>query len=147
MIPVCVSFSSRRLHTRCALVTGGQTCALPISLKMLGGLTTDEIARAFHVPEATVAQRIVRAKRTLADAGVACEQPARDELRARLASVLEVVYLIFNEGYSATAGDNWMRPSLCDEALRLGRIVAGLLRSEEHTSELQPLMRRSCAVF
>src|SRR3546814_16326513 len=95
---------------------------------MLGGLTTDEMARAFLVPEATVAQRIVRAKRTLADAGVAFEQPARDELHARLASVLEVVYLIFNEGYSATAGDNWMRPSLCDEALRLGRIVAGLMQ-------------------
>src|SRR3546814_16963445 len=97
---------------------------------MLGGLTTDEIARAFLVPEATVAQRIVRAKRTLADAGVAFEQPARDELRARLASVLEVVYLIFHEGYSTTAGDNWMRPSLCAEALRLGLIVAGLMPPE-----------------
>src|SRR3546814_17337718 len=108
---------------------------------MLGGLTTDEMARAFLVPEATVAQRIVRAKRTLADAGVAFEQPARDELHARLASVLEVVYLIFNEGYSATAGDNWMRPSLCAEALRIGRIVAGLMPPE---AEVSGLDRKNC---
>ena len=95
-----------------------------LTLRLLGGLTTDEIARAFLVPESTVAQRIVRAKRTLAKANVPFEVPQGDELRARLASVLEVVYLIFNEGYSATAGDDWMRPALCEDALRLGRILA-----------------------
>ena len=97
-----------------------------LTLRLLGGLTTDEIARAFLVPEPTIAQRIVRAKRTLAEARVPFEVPRGDELAARLASVLEVIYLIFNEGYSATAGDDWMRPALCEDALRLGRILAEL---------------------
>src|SRR5882672_3947541 len=93
-----------------------------LTLRLLGGLTTDEIARAFLVPEPTVAQRIVRAKRTLAEARVPFEVPRGEELSSRLASVLEVVYLVFNEGYSATAGDDWTRPALCEDALRLGRI-------------------------
>ncbi len=97
-----------------------------LTLRLVGGLTTDEIARAFLVPEATVAQRIVRAKRTLAEASVPFEVPRGPELAARLASVLEVVYLIFNEGYSATGGEDWMRPALCEEALRLGRVLAEL---------------------
>ena len=91
-----------------------------LTLRLLGGLTTDEIARAFFVPEATVAQRIVRAKRTLAEAKVPFEVPRGHELVERLASVLQVVYLIYNEGYSASAGADWMRPALCEEALRLG---------------------------
>src|SRR4030095_10881130 len=94
-----------------------------LTLRLLGGLTTDEIARAFLVPEPTIAQRIVRAKRTLTEARVPFEVPVGDERVARLSSVLEVVYLIFNEGYSATSGDDWMRPALCQEALRLGRIL------------------------
>jgi RNA polymerase sigma factor (sigma-70 family) len=97
-----------------------------LTLRLLGGLTTDEIARAFLVSEPTVAQRIVRAKRTLAEAQVPFEVPRGDELAARLSSVLEVIYLVFNEGYAATAGDDWMRPALCDDALRLGRILAEL---------------------
>ncbi|MEV4352117.1 DUF6596 domain-containing protein [Actinoplanes sp. NPDC049596] len=100
-----------------------------LTLRMLGGLTTDEIARAFLVPEATVAQRIVRAKKTLAKAQVPYEVPSGPALPARLSPVLEVVYLIFNEGYSATAGDDWMRPELCAEALRLGRVLARPSRS------------------
>jgi len=98
-----------------------------LTLRLLGGLTTDEIARAFLVPEATIAQRIVRAKRTLREARVPFEVPREAELAARFASVLEVVYLVFNEGYSATAGDDWVRPALCDDALRLGRILAELV--------------------
>src|SRR5207249_9612637 len=98
-----------------------------LTLRMLGGLTTVEIARAFLVSESTVAQRIVRAKRTLAEARVPFEVPRGAELAARLSSVLEVVYLVFNEGYAATAGDDWMRPALCEEALRLGRILAELV--------------------
>jgi predicted RNA polymerase sigma factor len=101
-----------------------------LTLRLLGGLTTDEIARGFLVPEATIAQRIVRAKRTLSDARVPFEVPRADELEERLASVLEVIYLIFNEGYSATAGDDWMRPGLCDDALRLGRVLAELVPRE-----------------
>src|SRR5262249_40524951 len=101
-----------------------------LTLRLLGGLTTDEIARAFLVPEATVAQRIVRAKRTLADAGVPFELPKGADRAARLESVLQVIYLIFNEGYSATAGDDWMRPALCEDALRLGRILAELVPQE-----------------
>jgi RNA polymerase sigma factor (sigma-70 family) len=97
-----------------------------LTLRLLGGLTTDEIARAFLVPEATVAQRIVRAKRTLREARVPFEVPRGAELAARVSSVLEVVYLVFNEGYSATAGDDWVRPALCEDALRLGRILAEL---------------------
>ena len=111
-----------------------------LTLRMLGGLTTDEIARAFLVPEATIAQRIVRAKRTLTESRVPFEVPRADELAARLASVLEVVYLIFNEGYSATAGDDWMRPGLCDEALRLGRILAELVPRESEVHGLAALM-------
>ena len=113
---------------------------LALTLRLLGGLTTDEIARAFLVPEPTVAQRIVRAKRTLAESRAPFEVPAPTELAARLASVLEVIYLIFNEGYAATAGDDWMRPALCDEALRLGRILAGLAQDEPEVHGLVSLM-------
>jgi RNA polymerase sigma factor (sigma-70 family) len=111
-----------------------------LTLRLLGGLTTEEIARAFLVPEATLAQRIVRAKRTLAEARVPFEVPRGPELAARLASVLEVVYLIFNEGYSATAGDHWMRPALCEDALRLGRILAQLVPGEPEVHGLVALM-------
>jgi RNA polymerase sigma factor (sigma-70 family) len=113
---------------------------IALTLRLLGGLTTPEIARAFLVPEATVAQRIVRAKRTLAAARVPFEVPQGDELTARLASVLEVVYLIFNEGYSATAGDDWMRPALCADALRLGRVLAGLAPRQPEVHGLVALM-------
>ena len=111
-----------------------------LTLRLLGGLTTDEIARAFLVSEATVAQRIVRAKRTLADAGIPFEVPRGEDLEARLSSVLEVLYLIFNEGYSATAGDDWVRPALCEDALRMGRIVAELVPSEPEVHGLVALM-------
>jgi RNA polymerase sigma factor (sigma-70 family) len=111
-----------------------------LTLRMLGGLTTEEIARAFLVPEKTLAQRIVRAKRTLAEANVPFEPPAGDELSVRLAAVLEVVYLIFNEGYSATAGDDWLRPELCADAMRLGRILAGLAPDEPEVHGLVALM-------
>jgi RNA polymerase sigma factor (sigma-70 family) len=111
-----------------------------LTLRLLGGLTTDEIARAFLVPEPTVAQRIVRAKRTLAEERVPFEMPRGDELAARLSSVLGVIYLIFNEGYSATAGDDWMRPTLCEDALRLGRILAGLAPQEPEVHGLVALM-------
>ncbi|HTN49924.1 MAG TPA: RNA polymerase sigma factor [Burkholderiaceae bacterium] len=111
-----------------------------LTLRLLGGLTTDEIARAFLVAEATVAQRIVRAKRTLAESRAPFEVPPPAELAARLASVLEVLYLIFNEGYAATAGDDWTRPALCEEALRLGRILAGLAPEEPEVHGLVALM-------
>jgi RNA polymerase sigma factor (sigma-70 family) len=111
-----------------------------LTLRLLGGLTTTEIARAFLVPESTVAQRIVRAKRTLTAAQVPFEVPRGEELAVRLASVLEVVYLIFNEGYAATAGDDWMRPALCEEALRLGRVLAGLAPAEPEVHGLLALM-------
>ena len=111
-----------------------------LTLRLLGGLTTEEIARAFLVPEPTVAQRIVRAKRTLAEAHVPFEVPRGDELAARLSSVLEVLYLIFNEGYTATAGDDWMRPALCEEALRLGRILVELTPKEPEVRGLVALM-------
>ena len=111
-----------------------------LTLRLLGGLTTDEIARAFLVSEATVAQRIVRAKRTLAEAKVPFEVPRADQLVARLASVLQVIYLIYNEGYAASAGGDWMRPTLCEEALRLGRILAGLLPDEAEVHGLVALM-------
>ena len=111
-----------------------------LTLRLLGGLSTDEIARAFLVSEPTISQRIVRAKRTLSDAHVPFEAPRGAELAARLASVLEVVYLIFNEGYSATAGDDWMRPELCQDALRLGRILAGLAPDEAEVHGLVALM-------
>ena len=111
-----------------------------LTLRLLGGLATDEIARAFLVPEATIAQRIVRAKRTLAKAAVAFEVPRGSELEERLASVLDVVYLVFNEGYSATAGNDWTRPDLCAEALRLGRVLAGLVPAEPEVHGLVALM-------
>jgi RNA polymerase sigma factor (sigma-70 family) len=111
-----------------------------LTLRLLGGLTTDEIARAYLSAEPTIAQRIVRAKRTLAEARVPFEVPGRDELANRLASVLEVLYLIFNEGYTATAGDDWMRPTLCQEALRLGRILAELAADEPEVHGLVALM-------
>ena len=111
-----------------------------LTLRLLGGLTTEEIARAFLVPEPTIAQRIVRAKRTLSDAHVPFEVPRGDEFEARLSSVLQVIYLVFNEGYSATAGDDWLRPALCEEALRLGRILAGLVPSEPEVHGLVALM-------
>jgi RNA polymerase sigma factor (sigma-70 family) len=111
-----------------------------LTLRLLGGLTTDEIARAFLVPESTVAQRIVRAKKTIAKAGVPFEVPEGDERAARLSSVLEVVYLIFNEGYSATAGDDWLRPGLCEDAIRLGRVLVGLVPTEPEVRGLVSLM-------
>jgi RNA polymerase sigma-70 factor (ECF subfamily) len=111
-----------------------------LTLRLLGGLTTDEIARAFLVPEPTVAQRIVRAKRTLSEKRVPFEVPRGAERAVRLSSVLEVIYLIFNEGYSATAGDDWMRPALCEEALRLGRILAELTPNEPEVHGLAALM-------
>ncbi|MGH2366122.1 MAG: RNA polymerase sigma factor [Chloroflexota bacterium] len=111
-----------------------------LTLRLLGGLATDEIARAFLAPEPTVAQRIVRAKRTLASAKVPYEVPRGEDLRARLPAVLEVIYLIFNEGYAATAGEDWMRPALCEEALRLGRVLAELARNEAEVHGLVALM-------
>jgi len=111
-----------------------------LTLRLLGGLTTDEIARAFLVPEPTIAQRIVRAKRTLGDAGVPFEVPPSEELGERLSSVLEVIYLIFNEGYAATAGDDWLRPGLCEDALRLGRVLAGLAPAEPEAHGLVALL-------
>jgi RNA polymerase sigma factor (sigma-70 family) len=111
-----------------------------LTLRVMGGLTTDEIARAYLKPEATIAQRIVRAKRTLAAARVPFEVPRGAERQARLASVLEVIYLIFNEGYVATAGADWTRPALCDEALRLGRVLAGLMPDDSEVAGLVALM-------
>src|SRR5437764_4139215 len=111
-----------------------------LTLRLLGGLTTEEIARAFLVPEPTVAQRIVRAKRTLSESRVPFEVPHGPDLTARLSSVLDVIYIIFNEGYSATAGDDWMRPDLCFEALRLGRVLAGLMPQEPEVHGLVALM-------
>ena len=113
---------------------------LALTLRLLGGLTTDEIARAFLSSESTIAQRIVRAKRTLAEKRVPFEVPRGEELAARLSSVLEVVYLIFNEGYTATAGDDWMRPALCEDALRLGRMLAELVPGEAEVHGLVALM-------
>ena len=111
-----------------------------LTLRLLGGLTTDEIARAFLVAEPTIAQRIVRAKRTLSEAHVPFEVPRGEEFTARLESVLQVLYLVFNEGYSATAGDDWMRPQLCEDALRLGRILVGLVPNEAEVHGLVALM-------
>jgi RNA polymerase sigma factor (sigma-70 family) len=129
----------RLVFTAChpVLPTEGRVA---LTLRLLGGLTTGEIARAFLVSESTAAQRIVRAKRTLAEAHVPFEVPSRGELPVRLASVLEVIYLIFNEGYSATAGDDWVRPALCEDAMRLGRILAGLLPEESEVHGLVSLM-------
>jgi RNA polymerase sigma factor (sigma-70 family) len=113
---------------------------IALTLRLLGGLTTEEIARAFLVPEPTVAQRIVRAKRTLSEARVPFEVPRGAELAARLSTVLKVIYLIFNEGYSATAGEDWVRPALCQDALRLGRILTGLMPTEAEVHGLVALM-------
>lgn len=118
-----------------------------LTLRLLGGLTTDEIARAFLAPEATIAQRIVRAKRTLTDAHVPFEVPRGPELAARLASVLEVIYLIFNEGYTATAGDDLVRPGLCEDALRLGRVLAELASNEPEVHGLVALMEIHASRF
>ncbi len=129
----------RLVFTACHPVLSTEA-RVALTLRLVGGLATDEIARAFLVPEATIAQRIVRAKRTLREARVPFEVPRRHELEARLGSVLEVLYLVFNEGYSATAGDDWMRPALCDEAMRLGRIVAGLMPAQAEVHGLVALM-------
>ena len=129
----------RLVFTACHPVLATEA-RVALTLRLLGGLTTDEIARAFLVPEPTIAQRIVRAKRTLAEKHVPFEVPRRDEIAVRLSSVLEVVYLIFNEGYSATAGDDWMRPALCEDALRLGRVLAELLPHEVEVHGLVALM-------
>jgi RNA polymerase sigma factor (sigma-70 family) len=129
----------RLIFTACHPVLATEA-RVALTLRLIGGLTTDEIARAFLVPEPTVAQRIVRAKRTLAEKQVAYEVPRGEELGTRLASVLEVIYLIFNEGYSATAGDDWVRPQLCEEALRLGRILAELAPKEREVHGLVALM-------
>src|SRR5262249_56866331 len=129
----------RLVFTACHPVLSAEA-RVALTLRLLGGLTTDEIARAFLVPEPTVAQRIVRAKRTLAEAQVPFEVPRGEDLAARLPSVLEVVYLIFNEGYAATRGDDWMRTELCEDALRLGRILAELVPSEAEVHGLVALM-------
>ncbi|MCO4877606.1 RNA polymerase sigma factor [Paraburkholderia caribensis] len=129
----------RLVFTACHPVLS-KDARVALTLRLLGGLTTDEIARAFLVPEPTIAQRIVRAKKTLSAAKVPFEVPQANERAVRLASVLEVIYLIFNEGYSATAGDDWMRPTLCEEALRLGRVLAGLMPDESEVYGLVALM-------
>src|SRR5690606_34300815 len=129
----------RLVFTCCHPVLSGDA-RVALTLRMLCGLTTDEIARAFLAPEPTIAQRIVRAKRTLAEAKVPFEVPRGEDRAARLASVLEVIYLVFNEGYAATAGDDWMRPALCDDALRLGRILAELAPGEAEVHGLVALM-------
>jgi len=129
----------RLIFTACHPVLSSDA-RVALTLRLLGGLTTDEIARAFLVPEPTVAQRIVRAKKTIAEKRVPYEVPSGPELVARLASVLEVVYLVFNEGYSATSGDDWMRPGLCEDVLRLGRILAGLMPGESEIHGLVALM-------
>ena len=142
----------RLIFTTCHPVLSTEA-RVALTLRLLGGLTTDEIARAFLVPEATIAQRIVRAKRTLREARVPFEVPPAGELAARLSSVLDVLYLIFNEGYSATAGDEWVRPALCEDALRLGRILAQLSAqdSEVHDQDRgrwdQLLVRRGLAAL
>src|SRR5258708_18572804 len=119
---------------------GGVEGGVGLTVRLLGGVTTEEIARAFLVPEPTVAQGSVRAKGTLADGGVPFEVTRGEELAARISSVLQVIYLIFNEGYSATAGEDWVRPALCEDALRLGRIVAGLSPEEPEVHALVALM-------
>ncbi|GFZ91849.1 RNA polymerase sigma factor [Dyella caseinilytica] len=129
----------RLIFTACHPVLSAEARAA-LTLRLLGGLTTDEIARAFLVPEPTIAQRIVRAKRMLADKQIPFEVPRGEERDERLASVLEVIYLIFNEGYAATSGDDWMRPELCSEAMRLGRILAGLAPLEPEVLGLLALM-------
>ncbi|HXE36875.1 MAG TPA: RNA polymerase sigma factor [Azonexus sp.] len=136
----------RLIFTACHPVLSPEArCAL--TLRLMGGLTTDEIARAYLKPEPTIAQRIVRAKRTLAEARVPFEVPHGDELLRRLGPVLEVIYLIFNEGYAATSGVDWMRPALCEEALRLGRVLAGLLPGEGEVLGLVALMEIQASRF
>jgi RNA polymerase sigma factor (sigma-70 family) len=129
----------RLVFTACHPVLSREA-RVALTLRLLGGLTTEEIARAFLVPEPTIAQRIVRAKRTLSEKQVPFEVPRRADLPERLSSVLEVVYLVFNEGYAATAGDDWMRPALCEEALRLGRVLVGLVPAEPEAQGLLALM-------
>jgi RNA polymerase sigma-70 factor (ECF subfamily) len=129
----------RLIFTSCHPVLSPEA-RVALTLRLLGGLTTDEIARAFLVPEPTIAQRIVRAKRTLREARVPFEMPRPADRPARLSSVLEVIYLIFNEGYSATAGEDWVRPGLCEDALRLGRILAALMPDESEVHGLVALM-------
>lgn len=129
----------RLIFTSCHPILSAESRAA-LTLRLLGGLTTEEIARAFLSSEPTIAQRIVRAKRTIAEAGVPFEVPRGDERAERLASVLEVIYLIFNEGYAATAGESWLRQDLCDEALRLGRVLAGLMPEEAEVHGLVALM-------
>jgi RNA polymerase sigma factor (sigma-70 family) len=129
----------RLIFTACHPVLSKEA-RVALTLRLLGGLTTDEIARAFFVPEPTMAQRIVRAKRTLAEARVPFETPSGAEIGDRLSSVLEVIYLIFNEGYAATSGERWMRPQLCEEALRLGRVLAELLPGAAEVHGLAALM-------
>ena len=129
----------RLIFIACHPVLSGQARA-ELTLRLIGGLTTHEIARAFLVPEPAIAQRIVRAKRTLADKRVPYVIPEQGELASRLSSVLEVIYLVFNEGYSATAGDDWIRPELCAEALRLGRLLAGLMPAQTEVHGLVALM-------
>ncbi|MFF3943962.1 RNA polymerase sigma factor [Streptomyces sp. NPDC001902] len=129
----------RLVFTACHPVLSTEA-RVALTLRLLGGLTTAEIARAYLVPEATVAQRIVRAKRTLAKADVPFEQPHGPDRVERLSSVLEVIYLVFNEGYSATAGDDWMRPALCEDALRLARVLAGLMPKEPEAHGLAALL-------
>jgi RNA polymerase sigma-70 factor (ECF subfamily) len=129
----------RLIFTSCHPVLSSEA-RVALTLRLLGGLTTDEIARAFLVPEPTIAQRIVRAKRTLREARVPFEMPRPADRPARLASVLEVIYLVFNEGYSATAGEDWVRPGLCEDALRLGRILAALMPDESEVHGLVALM-------
>ncbi len=129
----------RLVFTACHPVLSKEA-RVALTLKLVGGLATDEIARAFLVPEATIAQRIVRAKRTLADARVPFEVPGASERGERLAAVLEVIYLVFNEGYSATSGEHWTRPALCQDALRLGRVLAELAKDEAEVHGLVALM-------
>src|SRR5262245_4413724 len=136
----------RLVFTACHPVLSTEARAA-LTLRLIGGLTTDEIARAFLAPEPTIAQRIVRAKRTLAEKQVRFEVPRASERDARLSSVLEVIYLIFNEGYAATAGDDWMRPQLCEEALRLGRILAELASTEPEIHGLVALMELQASRF
>ncbi|GIE78536.1 RNA polymerase sigma factor [Actinoplanes philippinensis] len=129
----------RLIFTTCHPILSTES-RVALTLRLLGGLTTEEIARAYLVPEATVGKRITRAKRTLAGSGVPIELPPPAEASQRLASVLEVIYLIFNEGYAATSGDDWMRPALCTEAMRLGRVLAGLAPQEPEVHGLVALM-------
>lgn len=134
----------RLIFTACHPILSREARAA-LALRMICGLTTSEIARAYLVPEATISQRIVRAKRTLSGSGLAYETPCGDALSERLASVLEVIYLIFNEGYLAARGDEWLRPQLCDEALRMGRVLAGLAPDEPEVHGLVALMDLNAA--